>query len=60
MRMSTVWTIVGVIVAVVIAWFVVNALLGLAWFILKLVLVALVAVGVFFALRAVFGRADAD
>ena len=56
MRGGTVWTILGVIAAVVIAWFLVNALLGLAWFIAKLVIVLVVAVIVFFALRAVFSR----
>jgi len=56
MRGGTIWTILGVIVAVVIAWFLVNALLALIWFIVKLVIVLAVAVIVFFALRAVFTR----
>ena len=56
MRGGTVWTVLGVIAAIVIAWFLVNALLGLAWFIAKLVIVLVVAVIVFFALRAVFSR----
>lgn len=60
MRKGTVWTIVGVIVAVVIAWFLVNTLLSLVWFVVKLVLVLLVAVAVFFALRALFARAGDD
>jgi hypothetical protein len=54
MRMGTVWTIIGVIIAIVIAWFLVNLIFSVAWFILKVGLVALVAVGVFFALRALF------
>ena len=56
MRGGTIWTILGVIVAVVIAWFLVNALLSLIWFVVKLVIVLAVAVIVFFALRAVFTR----
>jgi len=56
MRGGTIWTILGVIVAVVIAWFLVNALLALIWFVVKLVIVLAVAVIVFFALRAVFTR----
>ena len=56
MRGGTVWTILGVIAAVVIAWFLVNALLTLIWFVVKLVIVLVVAVIVFFALRAVFTR----
>jgi len=56
MRGGTIWTILGVIIAVVIAWFLVNALLTLIWFVVKLVIVLAVAVIVFFALRAVFTR----
>jgi len=56
MRGGTVWTILGVIVAIVIAWFLVSALLSLIWFIAKLAIVLVVAVIVFFALRAVFSR----
>ncbi|MEF3402185.1 hypothetical protein [Agromyces sp. CCNWLW203] len=54
----TVWTVIGVIVAVVIAWFLVDVLFSLLWFIGKLVIVAVVAVVVFFVLRGVFGRRD--
>lgn len=59
MRGGTIWTILGVIAAVVIAWFLVNALLTLVWFVAKLVIVAVVAAIVFFALRAVFSRPKA-
>ena len=59
MRGGMIWTILGVIVAVVIAWFLVNALLTLAWFVAKLVIVLVVAAIVFFALRAVFSRPKA-
>jgi hypothetical protein len=59
MRGGTIWTILGVIVAIVIAWFLVNALLSLIWFIAKLAIVLVVAAIVFFALRAVFSRPSA-
>ncbi|GAA2175222.1 hypothetical protein GCM10009846_24290 [Agrococcus versicolor] len=49
--MRNVWTIVGVVVAVVIAWFVVDAMLSLAWLVARLAMVAVVAVIVFVALR---------
>ncbi|AWB94752.1 hypothetical protein DCE93_03015 [Agromyces badenianii] len=52
----TVWTVIGVIVAVVIAWVLVDVLFSLLWFIGKLAIVAVVAVIVFFVLRSVFGR----
>ena len=54
----TVWTVIGVIVAVVIAWFLVDVLFSLLWFIGKLVIVAVVAVVVYFVLRNVFGGRD--
>jgi hypothetical protein len=52
----TVWTIIGVIAAVVIAWFLVDVVFSVLWFIVKLVIVAVVAVVVYFVLRNVFGR----
>ena len=54
----TVWTVIGVIVAVIIAWFLVDVLFSLLWFIGKLLIVAVVAVIVFFVLRALVGRSD--
>ncbi|MFF2632980.1 hypothetical protein ACFVR6_08905 [Microbacterium sp. NPDC058021] len=54
MNTSTLWTVVGVIAAVVIAWILVSVLGSLLWFVAKLAIVAVVAVIVFFALRAVF------
>ncbi|MBM7831579.1 uncharacterized protein YacL [Agromyces cerinus] len=56
----TVWTVIGVIVAVVIAWFLVDVLFSLLWFIGKLVIVAVVAVVVYFVLRNVFGGRSDD
>ena len=58
MNKSTIWTIVGVIVAVVIAWFLVDIVFSLLWFIGKVVVVAIVAVIVFFVLRMLFARGD--
>ena len=52
----TVWIVLGVIASVVIAWFVVDLVFSVVWFIVKLAVVAVVAVAVFFALRAWLGR----
>jgi hypothetical protein len=49
----TVWTVIGVIVAVIVAWFLVDVLFSLLWFIAKLAIVAVVAVVVFLVLRNV-------
>lgn len=49
--MRNVWTIVGVVVAVVIAWFVVELALRVLAFGFRLALVAIVAVIVFAVLR---------
>lgn len=60
MRKSTVWTVLGVIGAVVIAWMLVNVLFSVIWFIAKLAVVAVVAVVVFFVLRGLFSRSRVD
>jgi hypothetical protein len=54
----TAWTVIGVIVAVIVAWFVVDVLFSLLWFIGKLAIVAVVAVIVFFVLRALVRPSD--
>jgi high-affinity Fe2+/Pb2+ permease len=59
MNKSMVWTILGVIAAIVIAWFVVNIVLSTIFLIAKLVLVAIVALIVFGVLRWLFTRNDA-
>jgi len=46
------WTVVGVIVAIVVAWFLVDALFSLMWMLAKLAVVAVVAVVVYLALRS--------
>lgn len=53
----TIWIVLGVIASVVIAWFLVDLVFSVVWFIVKLAVVAVVAVVVFFALRAWLGRA---
>ncbi|WP_159602278.1 hypothetical protein [Agromyces humi] len=54
----TVWTVIGVIVAVIVAWFLVDVVFSLLWFIGKLAIVAVVAVIVFFVLRALVRPSD--
>ena len=54
----TAWTVIGVIVAVIVAWFLVDLLFSLLWFIGKLAIVAVVAVIVFFVLRALVRPSD--
>lgn len=54
----TVWTALGVIAAVVIAFFLVNVLFSVVWFIVRLAVVAVVAVIVFFVLRSLVARRD--
>lgn len=60
MRKSTLWTVLGVTAAVIIAWVVVNVLFSLIAFVFRLVAVAVVALIVFLVLRAVFARRDVD
>lgn len=59
MKNSNLWLVLGVIAAVVIAWFIVNAVFALIGFVFKLVVVVVVAAVVFFVLRAIFARSDA-
>lgn len=59
MTKNRLWTVLGVIAAVVIAWWIVSLLFSVLWFIAKLGIVAVVAVVVFLVLRGLFGR-DAD
>ena len=54
----TAWTVIGVIAAVIIAWFLVDLLFSLVWFVVKLAIVAGVAVVVFFVLRALVKPSD--
>jgi hypothetical protein len=54
----TLWIVLGVVASVVIAWFLVDLVFSVVWFIVKLAVVAVVAVVVFFALRAWLGRSS--
>lgn len=56
MNKGTLWTIVGVVAAIVIAWFLVNILFSVLAFVFKLIAVAVVAVIVFILLRMLFSR----
>ena len=58
MNKSTIWTVLGVIAAVVIAWFLVDVLFSLLWFIGKIVIVGVIAVVVFLVLRRIFAGRD--
>ncbi|MBN9151618.1 MAG: hypothetical protein KF692_09630 [Cryobacterium sp.] len=52
-------TILGVIASIVIAWWLVNLLLSVVFFIVKILIVAVVAALVFVALRGLLFRRDA-
>lgn len=52
----TAWAVICAILAVIIAWIVVDVVFSLLWFIGKLAIVAVVAVVVFVALRSLIGR----
>ncbi|GAA1055143.1 hypothetical protein GCM10017608_19950 [Agromyces luteolus] len=54
----TIWTVLGVIAAVVIAWFLVDLVFSVLWFVVKLAIVAVVAVVVFLWLRSLVARRD--
>ncbi|MEV8357736.1 hypothetical protein [Microbacterium sp. NPDC076895] len=60
MNKGTLWTILGVIAAIVIAWILVELLWGVAMLIVKLAVVAVVALFVFFLLRSVFSRSSSE
>lgn len=59
MNKNSVWTVLGVVLAIVIAWWIVSALFSILWFVAKLAIVAVVAVVVFLVLRGLF-RSSAD
>lgn len=54
--MRTFWTVVGVVAAIFVAWVIVDVVLRLAVFAVKLGLVAVVALVVFLLLRRLFAR----
>ncbi len=54
MKKGTIWTILGVIVAVVIAWWLVNVVFHVVFWLFKVAVVAVVALVVFLVLRYLF------
>lgn len=56
--MRTFWTVVGVFAAIFVAWVIVDIVLRLAVFAVKLGLVAVVALVVFLLLRRLFARSS--
>ena len=58
MNKSTVWTVLGVIAAIVIAWILVDVMFSVLLFIGKVVIVGIFAVIVFLVLRRIFAGRD--
>lgn len=58
MSKSTVLTILGAIVAIVIAWFLVDVVFKVAWFFAKVGIIAVVAVVVFVLLQLLLRRRE--
>ncbi|CAN5262114.1 hypothetical protein BH11ACT4_BH11ACT4_13840 [soil metagenome] len=54
--MKSIVAVLGMVAAAVIAWFLVSALFSLLWFTAKLIIVAFVAVLVYFGLRGLLAR----
>ncbi len=58
MKMSTVWSVLGAILAIIIAWWIVSAVFSIAWFLVKAVIVVAVAAVVFALLKGAFASKD--
>jgi hypothetical protein len=58
-RSASILTTIGVVAAVVIAWVLVSVVFQIVWFVAKLIIVGLVAVLVYFALRGLLTRGSA-
>jgi len=58
MNKNTLWTVLAVIGAILIAWVMVDFVFKLVWVIGKLLVVAVVAVVVYFVLRMLMRSAD--
>ena len=50
--MSTVWSVIGAIIAIIIAWWVVNIAFSIAWFLVKAVIAVIVAAAIFGVIKA--------
>lgn len=60
MNWGGVWTVVGAILAIVVAWIVVSVMMSLVWLVFRIVLVLVVGAVIFFWLRHVFARRERD
>ncbi|GAA1621399.1 MULTISPECIES: hypothetical protein [Brevibacterium] len=58
MKMSTVWSVVGAVLAIIIAWWLVNAVFSIAWFLVKALIVVAVATVVYAFLKGAFRAKD--
>ena len=58
MKMSTVWSVVGAVLAIIIAWWLVNAVFSIAWFLVKALIVVAVAAVVYAFLKGAFRVKD--
>jgi len=58
MTKNTLWTILGVVGAIVIAWVLVDVVFKLVWLVVKIGLVAVVALVVFAVLRLFMRSSD--
>lgn len=56
--MSTVWSIIGAIIAIIIAWWVVNIAFTIAWFIVKAIIAIVVAAAIFGLIKQAFRSKD--
>jgi VIT1/CCC1 family predicted Fe2+/Mn2+ transporter len=60
MKMSTVWSIIGAIIAVIIGWWVVNIAFSVAWFLVKAIITIVVALAIFGIIKASLKSKDGD
>ncbi|MCF2572639.1 hypothetical protein [Brevibacterium sp. UCMA 11754] len=58
MKMSTVWSIVGAIIAIIIAWWVVNVAFSIAWFLVKAIIAVVVAAAIFALIKQALRSKD--
>ncbi|RBP62782.1 hypothetical protein DFO66_11345 [Brevibacterium sanguinis] len=58
MNTSTIWSIVGAVIAVIVALWLVNVVLSVTWFLAKLAIVAVVAVVIYGIIKAAFTSKD--
>ncbi|SDR84473.1 hypothetical protein SAMN04489752_0407 [Brevibacterium siliguriense] len=58
--MSTVWSIIGAIIAIIIAWWAVNVAFSIAWFLVKAIITVVVALAIFGLIKASLTSKDRD